>query len=130
MELGLGLDTRVDHWLYFRWDAPAHLLAGVVALDRDLRDRHEERVQRRVGAREVAVVVLPEATGPRAVEHRAHREQRVRGVTGEDLQGDLLAVEEVNRVGRVRPEVLGEDDQAERGEVGRKSFRCRVKAAW
>jgi phenylpropionate dioxygenase-like ring-hydroxylating dioxygenase large terminal subunit len=29
MEMGLGLDTRVDHWLYFRWDAPAHLLLDV-----------------------------------------------------------------------------------------------------
>ncbi len=29
MELGLGLDTRIDHWLYFRWDAPAHLLLDV-----------------------------------------------------------------------------------------------------
>lgn len=29
MELGLGLDTPVDHWLYFRWDAPAHLLLDV-----------------------------------------------------------------------------------------------------
>jgi phenylpropionate dioxygenase-like ring-hydroxylating dioxygenase large terminal subunit len=29
MEMGLGLETRIDHWLYFRWDAPAHLLLDV-----------------------------------------------------------------------------------------------------
>ncbi len=29
MELGLGLETPIDHWLYFRWDAPAHLLLDV-----------------------------------------------------------------------------------------------------
>ena len=27
--LGLDLDTIVDHWLYMRWDAPAHLLLDV-----------------------------------------------------------------------------------------------------
>ncbi|MFM5953453.1 MAG: Rieske 2Fe-2S domain-containing protein [Novosphingobium sp.] len=28
-ELGRGLDTPIDHWLYMRWDAPAHLLLDV-----------------------------------------------------------------------------------------------------
>lgn len=26
---GMPADTRIDHWLYFRWDAPAHLLLDV-----------------------------------------------------------------------------------------------------
>ncbi len=28
-QLGFGLETRIDHWLYMRWDAPAHLLLDV-----------------------------------------------------------------------------------------------------
>lgn len=28
-QLGLDLSARVDHWLYMRWDAPAHLLLDV-----------------------------------------------------------------------------------------------------
>lgn len=28
-QMGTGLETPVDHWLYMRWDAPAHLLLDV-----------------------------------------------------------------------------------------------------
>ena len=66
-----------------------------------------ERQRNAVRAREVGEVVLPEAAVARAVEHRAHRQHRVRRVAGEDVRAaGAVAVQQPSAVG-VAPLQLG-----------------------
>ena len=82
-----GADQRVgERALDPRADVAAALLGGVVQLLDDVADHQGDGAGDAVRVREVGVVVLAETAGPAAVEHRAHRQQRVRGVAGEDVR--------------------------------------------
>ena len=71
--------------MHARPDVAAALLGGVEQLGADVVDRQQQRAGHVVGAGEVREVVL--AQPPAAdVEDRAHRQQRVRRVTAEDVR--------------------------------------------